>query len=178
MMGPRWRPQPRSDIRIGEAPTGAIALELPTAPDTRAFGRSLGEVLRAGDLIILGGPLGAGKTALTQGIGDGLGVTTGVVSPTFVIARVHLEGRIPLVHVDAYRLSGLGELDDLDLDVSQAESVTVIEWGAGLGEALSDAYLRIDLARADDSEVRTATLEPHGGDWAGRVARVLRARHA
>lgn len=178
-MGPRWRPPARTDIRIVEADRGDAVprVELPTATDTRALGRALGEVLRAGDLIILGGPLGAGKTALTQGIGDGLGVTTGVVSPTFVIARVHLEGRIPLVHVDAYRLGGLGELDDLDLDVSQDESVTVIEWGAGIAEALSDAYLRIDLARADDSDVRTAVLDAHGGDWAARVAEALRARH-
>lgn len=157
---------------------GEVDVDLPAAADTQSLGRALGEVLRPGDLIILGGPLGAGKTALTQGIGLGLGIAAGVVSPTFVIARVHLEGRIPLVHVDAYRLGGLGELDDLDLDVSQEESVTVIEWGAGLAEALSDAYLRIDLARADDSEVRRAALRPHGGDWAARVAGAVRARHA
>lgn len=182
-MGPRWRPQPDTGARLGAAvpaapaDSGAAVLELPTAADTRAFGRALGRILRAGDLIILGGPLGAGKTALTQGIGDGLGVMSGVVSPTFVIARVHTEGRVPLVHVDAYRLGGLGELDDLDLDVSQDESVTVIEWGAGMAEALSDAHLRIDLARADDSDVREAVLTPHGGDWAQRVAQARRPRH-
>jgi tRNA threonylcarbamoyladenosine biosynthesis protein TsaE len=182
-MGPRWRPQPDTGIRLGDAlaaapgESDATVLELSTAADTRAFGRALGRLLRAGDVIILGGPLGAGKTALTQGIGDGLGITTGVVSPTFVIARVHTEGRVPLVHVDAYRLGGLGELDDLDLDVSQEESVTVIEWGTGMAEALSDTHLRIDLARADDSEVRAAVLSPHGGDWAQRIAQARRPLH-
>lgn len=185
-MGPRWRPQTDRGVRVAAnanananaAADDAVHLELPTAADTRAFGRALGDVLRAGDLIILGGPLGAGKTALTQGIGDGLGITTGVVSPTFVIARVHTQGRVPLVHVDAYRLGGLAELDDLDLDVSQDESVTVIEWGTGIAEALSDQYLRIDLDRAHDSHVRHAVLTPHGGDWSTRVAGVVHPRPA
>lgn len=154
-----------SETAIGTA-------QLPTAADTRALGRALGELMRPGDLVILGGPLGAGKTALTQGIGDGLGVTTAVVSPTFVIARVHPEGRIPLVHVDAYRLGGLGELDDLDLDVSLEDSVTVIEWGTGLAERLGESSLRIDLERAADSEARLATLTAAGGDWAHRLSRL------
>lgn len=155
----------------------AVELDLPAAIDTERLGRALGALLRAGDLLILGGPLGAGKTALTQGIGRGLGVESGVVSPTFVIARVHLEGRVPLVHVDAYRLGGLGELDDLDLDVSQEESVTVIEWGAGMAEALSESYLRIDLSRDGGSDLRRAVLTPQGGDWAARVDRAVQARH-
>jgi tRNA threonylcarbamoyladenosine biosynthesis protein TsaE len=154
------------------------AIDLPTAAATHDLGRALGARLRAGDVLILSGPLGAGKTALTQGIGAGLGVASGVVSPTFVIARVHTEGRVPLVHVDAYRLGGLGELDDLDLDVALADSVTVIEWGAGLAEALSEEYLRIDLARFEDSEdteVRRAELRPCGGDWPQRVDAALAA---
>ena len=91
---------------------------LPTPEDTHALGRELAGVLRAGDLVVLVGPLGAGKTALTQGIGAGLGVREPVTSPTFVIARVHRDGRVPLVHVDAYRLGSVADVDDLDLDAS------------------------------------------------------------
>jgi tRNA threonylcarbamoyladenosine biosynthesis protein TsaE len=146
------------------------AVSLPAAADTHAFGRRLAHVLRPGDLLVLTGPLGAGKTALTQGIGAGLGVPGRVVSPTFVIARVHAGGRIPLVHVDAYRLGSLAEVDDLDLDVDLADSVTVIEWGAGLVEQLADARLRIEISRLADSEERELRLVPEGGDWAGRLA--------
>jgi tRNA threonylcarbamoyladenosine biosynthesis protein TsaE len=145
-------------------------LELPTAADTFEFGRRLAELLRAGDLLVLTGPLGAGKTALTQGIGAGLGVRGAVVSPTFVIARVHPGGRLPLVHVDAYRLGSLDEVDDMDLDVAVADSVTVVEWGAGLVEQLSEARLELTIERSPDTEVRTLTLVPVGGDWAARVA--------
>ena len=97
---------------------------LPAPEDTRELGRALAELLRAGDLVVLVGPLGAGKTALTQGIGAGLGVRDPVTSPTFVIARVHRDGRVPLLHVDAYRLGGVADVDDLDLDASTDESVT------------------------------------------------------
>jgi tRNA threonylcarbamoyladenosine biosynthesis protein TsaE len=142
---------------------------LATADDTRTFGRQLAGVLRAGDLVLLTGPLGAGKTVLVQGIGNGLAVRGNVVSPTFVIARVH-RGPLPLVHVDAYRLGSLEEVDDLDLDVSTDAAVTVVEWGAGKVEQLADARLEIVLTRAPDSEVRTAELVPHGGDWAERIA--------
>jgi tRNA threonylcarbamoyladenosine biosynthesis protein TsaE len=147
-------------------------ITLPTAADTYAFGRRLAEELRAGDLVLLIGPLGAGKTALTQGIGAGLGVTGPVVSPTFVIARSHTGGRLPLVHVDAYRLSSLAEVDDLDLDVSVADSVTVVEWGAGLVEQLAEARLEVLLDRQPDSELRRVELRPIGGDWAQRVSRL------
>jgi tRNA threonylcarbamoyladenosine biosynthesis protein TsaE len=126
-------------------------------------------VLRAGDLIVLTGPLGAGKTTLVQGIGAGLGVRGTVVSPTFVVARVH-RGRLPLVHVDAYRLRSLAEVDDLDLDVDIADAVTVVEWGAGLVEQLADARLEIAIDRAQDSEQRVARLEPYGGTWQERLA--------
>jgi tRNA threonylcarbamoyladenosine biosynthesis protein TsaE len=148
-------------------------LTLPTASDTRAFGIRLAAVLRAGDLLVLSGPLGAGKTALAQGIGAGLGVRGAVVSPTFVIARIHrpsLADGVPLVHVDAYRLGSLAEVDDLDLDVDAVDAVTVVEWGAGLVEQLRDARLDVVIARAEDSEARTVQLLPRGGDWAARVS--------
>jgi tRNA threonylcarbamoyladenosine biosynthesis protein TsaE len=148
-------------------------VSLPTAADTHAFGSRLAELLRPGDLLVLTGPLGAGKTALAQGIGAGLGVPGRVLSPTFVIARVHAGGRIPLVHVDAYRLGSLAEVDDLDLDVALADSVTVVEWGAGLVEQLAEARLRVEITRQPDSEIRQAELIAEGGDWADRLA-VLR----
>jgi tRNA threonylcarbamoyladenosine biosynthesis protein TsaE len=143
-------------------------LVLATAADTYAFGRRLGETLRPGDLVVLSGRLGAGKTALTQGIAVGLGVASPVTSPTFVIARVHRDGRIPLVHVDAYRLGSFAEVDDLDLDAVLDESVTVVEWGEGLVESLADSHLLVRLTRRDD-DVREVTLEPNGPAWAGRA---------
>jgi tRNA threonylcarbamoyladenosine biosynthesis protein TsaE len=148
---------------------------LPTADDTRLFGRRLATLLRAGDLVLLSGGLGAGKTTLTQGIGDGLGVRGPVTSPTFVIARVHppLGDGPPLVHVDAYRLGGLAEVDDLDLDASLDESVTVVEWGEGKVEDLSDDRLEVGLHRSDGSvvadaaadESRTVSVRPVGRRW-------------
>jgi tRNA threonylcarbamoyladenosine biosynthesis protein TsaE len=145
-------------------------VSLPTPADTRSLGQRLASLLRPGDLLVLAGPLGAGKTALAQGIGAGLGVPGRVVSPTFVIARVHRGGRIPLVHVDAYRLASLAEVDDLDLDVDLADSVTVVEWGAGLVEQLTEARLRIEIDRLPDSDQRQARLVAEGGDWATRLA--------
>jgi len=145
--------------------------KLSTVDDTREFGRRLGRVLRAGDLVVLTGPLGAGKTALTQGIGVGLGVQGDVTSPTFVIARVH-KGPVPLVHADAYRLGAAvdprAEIDDLDLDASMDESVTVVEWGEGMVEQLGDAHLQVRIDRRDD-DTRVVELVPSGGDWAQRV---------
>jgi len=142
-------------------------VRLATVEDTRALGKRLAASLRAGDLVVLSGPLGAGKTALTQGIGEGLGVTGRVTSPTFVIARVH-QGAVPLVHVDAYRLRDAGrvELDDLDLDTDLEDSVVVVEWGEGLVEQLSDSHLEIRLERHDDDS-RTATLDAVGPRWEG-----------
>ncbi|GAB3660082.1 hypothetical protein GCM10027596_18310 [Nocardioides korecus] len=141
---------------------------LVTPEDTRAFGARLAGVLRPGDLVILSGDLGAGKTTLTQGIGEGLEVRGHVTSPTFVIARVHpalAGGAAPsLVHVDAYRLGAAAELDDLDLDTDVDEAVTVVEWGEGLAEALSHDRLEITLSRADD-DVRTLRLTPVGTRW-------------
>ncbi|TMM40590.1 MAG: tRNA (adenosine(37)-N6)-threonylcarbamoyltransferase complex ATPase subunit type 1 TsaE [Actinobacteria bacterium] len=145
-------------------------MRLPTVEDTRDFGRALGRVLRPGDLVLLSGPLGAGKTALAQGIGAGLDVPGEVTSPTFVIARVHRGGRVPFVHVDAYRLGTPGEVDDLDLDASVDDSVTVVEWGGGKVEQLADAYLEVRIERGDDDETREVTLVPHHGDWSARLA--------
>jgi tRNA threonylcarbamoyladenosine biosynthesis protein TsaE len=141
---------------------------LPTPDDTRALGAALAAVVRAGDLVVLVGPLGAGKTALTQGLGAALGVREPVTSPTFVISRVHRGGRLPLVHVDAYRLGGVADVDDLDLDASAEESVTVVEWGQGLVEQLADEHLEVRLDRRDD-DVRTALLVPHGPGWEQRL---------
>lgn len=140
--------------------------ELATVEDTRAFGKELASSLRAGDLVVLSGPLGAGKTALTQGIAAGLGVEGRVTSPTFVIARVH-RGPVPLVHVDAYRLrdSGWLDLDDLEIDESLDRSVVVVEWGDGVVEMLSDSHLDVALDRRDD-DVRVVTVTGVGPRWA------------
>jgi len=134
----------------------------------RDLGRQLAGLLRAGDLVILTGPLGAGKTTLVQGIGAGLGVRGPVTSPTFVIARVHpvVSGSgPPLVHADAYRLGSISEVDDLDLDTDAAAAVTVVEWGAGLAEGLAQDRLEISIEPDPDSDVRTVQLNGHGARW-------------
>lgn len=126
------------------------SFEVPDAEAMRELGEQVGRSLVAGDLVVLTGELGAGKTTFTQGVGAGLEVRGGVTSPTFVIARVHpsLAPGPDLVHVDAYRLGGLAELDDLDLDTSLDTAVTVVEWGAGLAETLADARLEVVIERA------------------------------
>jgi tRNA threonylcarbamoyladenosine biosynthesis protein TsaE len=164
------------------ADPAAVRLTLPTAADTWALGRALAGALRAGDLVLLTGELGAGKTTLARGLGTGLGVRGDVTSPTFVIARVHpsLGAGPALVHVDAYRLGGLDELEDLDLEASLEESVTVVEWGAGLAEGLSADRLEIEVRRprgrgaagaapAPEEDLgstpRTAVLQAVGERW-------------
>ncbi|MDN6099576.1 MAG: tRNA (adenosine(37)-N6)-threonylcarbamoyltransferase complex ATPase subunit type 1 TsaE [Corynebacterium flavescens] len=143
--------------------------ELATAADTQEFGWRLGKSLEAGDLVILDGPLGAGKTTFTQGIARGMQVKGRVTSPTFVIAREHHSqvGGPALIHVDAYRLvddfgagSGdpLGDLDALDLDTALEDAVVVAEWGGGLVEQISESYLFINIDReaiAQDSGTDT-----------------------
>lgn len=144
-------------------------VRLATVEDTLAYGRRLGRMLRAGDLVLLAGSLGAGKTTLTKGIAEGMGVSGRVASPTFVLAREHpgTADGTPLVHVDAYRIGGdLSQLDDLDLDTDLDTAAVVVEWGEGIAELLSDDYLVLQLERESD-ETRSVTLEPHGG-WVAR----------
>jgi tRNA threonylcarbamoyladenosine biosynthesis protein TsaE len=138
------------------------SFDAPDAETMRALGERLAGSLVAGDLVVLTGELGAGKTTFTQGLGTGLQVRGGVTSPTFVIARVHpsLVGGPDLVHVDAYRLGGLDELDDLDLDTSLDSAVTVVEWGAGLAEGLADSRLEVVIERAVGNARSDEELDP------------------
>ncbi|GHG76830.1 tRNA (adenosine(37)-N6)-threonylcarbamoyltransferase complex ATPase subunit type 1 TsaE [Streptomyces griseocarneus] len=159
----------------------ATRLTVKSAEDMRELGRRLAALLRPGDLVLLSGELGAGKTTMTRGLGEGLGVRGAVTSPTFVIARVHppLGDGPALVHVDAYRLSGgLDEMEDLDLDVSLPESVVVVEWGDGKVEELSEDRLRVVIERAvgadapaadadEADDVRSVTVTGVGERWAG-----------
>ena len=151
-----------------DVPESTARLTVDTADGMRELGRSLARLLRRGDLVVLSGDLGAGKTTLTQGIGAGLAVRDEVTSPTFVIARVHpptAQGPA-LVHVDAYRLGSLAEVDDLDLDASLADSVTVVEWGEGLVEELADDRLEVRLRRPRGDEQGGADVAPVEGDEA------------
>lgn len=143
-------------------------VELPTPEATEELGARLGATLGAGDLVVLSGPLGAGKTVFVRGLARGLGVTGAVTSPTFVIAREHRpapgSAGVPLVHVDAYRL-GIGErtdiadeLDDLDLDTPLTGAVVAVEWGEGVAERLSAAHVLVRLERRPD-DVRVATVQ-------------------
>lgn len=144
-------------------------VQLVTAEDTRTFGQRLGAALDAGDVVILDGPLGAGKTTLTQGIAKGMGVTGRVTSPTFVIAREHPSacGGPSLIHMDAYRLLGesggdpVGELDALDLDTEAEDAVVVAEWGGGLVEQISERFLFVSIDR--DSALAADAAETAGG---------------
>lgn len=143
---------------------------MPTTADTIALGCALGRQLRAGDVVVLSGPLGAGKTALAKGIALGMDVEGPITSPTFVIARVHRARRAgspAMVHADLYRLRDaapdlLAELDSLDLDTDLEDAVVVVEWGEGLAERLSEHYLDLSLQRLPDDDTRTATWRWHG----------------
>ncbi len=169
-----------------------LEVEAVGADDTADLGRRLARVLRAGDLVLLSGDLGAGKTTFTRGLGEGLGVRGAVTSPTFVISRVHppLSGGPALVHVDAYRLGGIEELDDLDLDTSLEDAVTVVEWGEGVAEGLDETRLEVTITRAradegpapagpgaaedDGKDPRTVRFAPVGTRWiGGRLRSVL-----
>ena len=179
-------------------------LKVTTAEQTHALAAALGGVLEAGDLLVLTGELGAGKTTFTQGLGEGLGVRAGIISPTFVLVRIHpnlADGPRPggpdLVHVDAYRLDSSAEIDDIDLENTMDTAVTVVEWGRDRVEHLSDSRLEIDLHRSvggaapatpatptdgdvldfdtdDDDEPRTLVFRGYGPRWA-EVPRVLEA---
>ena len=142
-------------------------LTVPTAADMRALGERLAAQLRPGDLVVLTGDLGAGKTTLVQGLAAALGVTEPVLSPTFVIARVYRSGRVPLVHVDAYRLGSAVEVEDLDLDASVEESATVVEWGEGLVDDLATDRLVLQILRSDDAadETRRVGVVAVGPRW-------------
>ncbi|MFW5899250.1 MAG: tRNA (adenosine(37)-N6)-threonylcarbamoyltransferase complex ATPase subunit type 1 TsaE [Jiangellaceae bacterium] len=155
-----------------------VTVDVPDADAMRRLGARLAALLRAGDLVLLRGPLGAGKTTLVQGVGDGLGVRGPVTSPTFIIARHHpsLTGGPPLLHVDAYRLGSWAELEDLDLEASLDEAVTVVEWGEGFVEGLAPDRLEVGISRpadhansvrhADDTpDVRTVTISAVGPRW-------------
>lgn len=155
--------------------------ELPTAEDTFALGVRLGAGLRAGDVVVLAGPLGAGKTVLAKGIAHIMNVGGAVTSPTFVLARIHPALRVnapAMVHVDVYRLLDhpgvdlLAELDSLDLDTDLEDAVVVVEWGEGLAERLSERHLDVRLERGRDSDVRVATWQwcmPGASEATGNV---------
>lgn len=166
-----------------------LAREVPTPGAMHHLAGRVASLLRGGDLLVLSGDLGAGKTTFTQGLGEALGVRGPITSPTFVLARTHpsLVDGPPLVHVDAYRLAGAEEVDDLDLDATADEAVTVVEWGAGLAEQLSDSWLSVTIevrgprpvdplgtphdgephadVPPEDVEPRVVTIKPHGPRW-------------
>jgi tRNA threonylcarbamoyladenosine biosynthesis protein TsaE len=157
---------------------------IPTAAGMARLGERLAGLLAAGDLVVLSGPLGAGKTTLAQGIGAGLRVRGPITSPTFVIARVHpsLAGGPDLVHADAFRLGSRAEVDDLDLDADLATSVTVVEWGEGLVEGLADSFLsvRIDASsepdgNGDADRARAVRVAGWGRRWLGAADAARRA---
>ena len=144
------------------------AREITSVDAMRKYGEALGNKLRVGDIIVLQGDLGAGKTALTQGIGAALGFSD-ITSPTFVISRIH-QGEIPLIHVDAYRLLGANqnfEFDDLDLDTMREKAITVIEWGGDIAVRLSEDYLLLTITFGSHEESRCVGIEGRGARWQG-----------
>lgn len=173
--------------------TATFQVSTSEADQTRALGEDLGRILAAGDLVMLSGGLGAGKTTLTQGIGIGMGVRGRVASPTFIVARVHpsLSGGPDLIHADAYRIKDLSDLETLDLDSSLDEAVTVVEWGEGKTEAMSNERLSIEVRRASggqadtdgdiidlehmDDGTRLIVLRAHGHRWDGVLDAVVAA---
>lgn len=134
-----------------------------TSEAMEAFGSKLAKLLEPGDLILLAGPLGAGKTTLTRGIGEGLSASGTIQSPTFVLARTHQSSKGPLVHVDAYRLGSAVELDDLDIDFE--ESIVVVEWARDYLDGYVEHYLEIEIDRSAEDESRVLRLRPVGRRW-------------
>ncbi|MFS0884105.1 tRNA (adenosine(37)-N6)-threonylcarbamoyltransferase complex ATPase subunit type 1 TsaE [Aeromicrobium sp. 179-A 4D2 NHS] len=179
----KYLPVRRDGTTIEMGKTLWLAREVPDAEAMQDLAHRVAGLLRAGDLLVLTGDLGAGKTTFTQGLGEALGVRGPVTSPTFVIARTHpsLVGGPALVHVDAYRLGDAAEIDDIDLDATTDESVTVVEWGAGMAEQLSDSWLSISIETRPASpgdpigtssgvvseDMRVVTIRPHGPRWLG-----------
>jgi tRNA threonylcarbamoyladenosine biosynthesis protein TsaE len=155
----------------GPTSSDSLAVSVDEPEQMRRLGAGLASLAQPGDLIILAGPLGAGKTVLAQGIAAGLGVTGRVTSPTFVLAREYRDGRIPLLHVDAYRLTSVLDLEDLDLDTDAG--LTLIEWGVGMAEGLTAEHLLIEISRHPEDEQRDLQLRPAGESWQRRLA-VLR----
>ena len=156
-----------------DRPAVTARLSVAGAAQTRLLGRRLATLLRRGDLVVLAGALGAGKTTLAAGIGAGLGVRGPVTSPTFVIARVHpsLAGGPDLVHADAYRLASRLEVDDLDLDADLDHSVTVVEWGHGLVENLATGHLLVTITWPGPEHTAGPYPMPGGEDGAGDEVR-------
>lgn len=157
---------------MSEYVSAALDLDVTGPEHTRRLALALADCLKAGDVLLLSGELGAGKTTFTRSLGEGLGVREGVISPTFVLSRVHPnlpEGPRPggpdLVHVDAYRLSSAEELDDLDLEFSMPRSVTVIEWGRDKAEHLSDSRLELDFTRLTGADARFAYSGAEEFSW-------------
>ncbi len=159
----------------------ADQLDLLVASDgvqrTEELGRELGGLLKPADVLVLNGALGAGKTAFTRGLADGLNVRGPITSPTFVVARIHPSlGTGPaLVHVDAYRLTSLDDLESIDLDAHREQSVIVIEWGEQWVDELTDIYLQVDIQRPtgdEEGDDRTIWLQAHGGRWDERLAKL------
>ncbi|MHA7281465.1 tRNA (adenosine(37)-N6)-threonylcarbamoyltransferase complex ATPase subunit type 1 TsaE [Arthrobacter sp. TMS2-4] len=170
-------------------PEWAASHDVGSAAELQALAVDLAGHLRAGDLLVLAGELGAGKTTFTQGLGRGLAVEDRIISPTFVLVRQHRSrgGGPGLVHVDAYRLESAAAVDDLDLEATLDANITVVEWGAGRVEHLAPSWLRVQITRPlggaapeasgagpvtdfdDDGEdeVRTVTLSGAGPRWAG-----------
>ena len=157
---------------MSEYVSAALDLDVTGPEHTRRLALALADCLKAGDVLLLSGELGAGKTTFTRSLGEGLGVREGVISPTFVLSRVHPnlpEGPRPggpdRVHVDAYRLSSAEELDDLDLEFSMPRSVTVIEWGRDKAEHLSDSRLELDFTRLTGADARFAYSGAEEFSW-------------
>ena len=143
-----------------------IVVRAASAADTRRLGRALASLAHRGDMILLCGPLGAGKSVLAAGIAEGLGVTEAVASPSFVLVRTYRDGYMPLVHADVYRIGSSGEFEDLDLVDASRDGLLLIEWGDAVAGWLPDTYLAVEIEGAGD-EVRTIRLEARG-PWLDR----------
>jgi tRNA threonylcarbamoyladenosine biosynthesis protein TsaE len=156
-----------------------MTLIAPTAEDTRGIGSALAELLAPGDRILLSGELGSGKTTFVQGVVRGLGAEEDVVSPTFTLIREYPSGRLPVAHVDLYRLVNLQEVLDLALEEVSDDAVILVEWGDVVEDLIGSERLLVEIASSDPSwsdETRRITLRPGGQGWAGRWPRIEGSR--